>query len=304
MTVGNYQFFDLISSRYSSNLSTQLQIQGRVNEELILPRLLSGTLGLKNLTDGTYIKQQINYTLLDFQRNRVVSTKPIREFLESGNKISDFEKYLQNSIHFGNKKLFRKFLLELSNYFHCTSKNKNVSGFLHLYRSLELISYCFPLYYASRNTDYHGSFILLKSFFNKTDGERDFFKQFVNNHLFRSDPILDIRLPIKINGPNGQLKEQYFNSFMKIYRQYQRSIELLDNTPYDEIVTKRRSLIPLIIALRNRTFHLLEGDFNDNLTCEEIFDLDGFFKNFNDTFLNWIALIYIKILNSAIEQTK
>lgn len=301
MIVGRFEFIENIQSRYTSTIPVELSISSPAREELILVRLLTGTLKIKDQITGVEFNQKTNYSKTDRCINSVVSMRPIRECLDSGLTIPDLGQYIINSTRYGNKKLFKNFLLELSHYFLCKEKEQHLAGFLHLYRSLEFISYCFPLFYASRSKDYHGTFNTLKSYFSGADGERNFLKKFVNDHLFKDDPLLDIHLPIQISGINSILQQQFYDAFHKIQAQEPRNIELINSIPYYEITTKRRSLISVIISLRNRNFHLLEGDYNKNMTTEELHDFDGFYLNFNDIFMNWIALIYFRLLNKAIE---
>ncbi|MFN0201406.1 MAG: hypothetical protein ACKVTZ_07795 [Bacteroidia bacterium] len=229
----------------------------------------------------------------------------IRSYLEPDHTFEDFNKYLTNAIRYGNIGLFKNFLLEITHFFFNTESKNHTSAFLHLYRALELISYSFPLYYASKSKSYHGTYNKLKDFFKSGgDGERAFLKDFVNNHLFRNEPSLDTRLSIKFTSSNPIIQRQHFDVTLKIANSPKSGIEILDNTEYSEIVTKRRSLISLMIATRNRHFHLLEGDFQENITSVESYYFDDYFKDLNMIFCNWIAQIFFKILHSAIEQEK
>ncbi|WP_339865366.1 hypothetical protein [uncultured Algoriphagus sp.] len=304
MNVGRFEFIENVQARFVSTIPTILEIDGPAREELILVRLLTGTLKIKDQITGSQFVQKNNYSKTDYSENRVISMRPVRDCLDVGLSEVHLSQYITNSIHYGNKKLFKNFLLELSHFFLCKENNSHLSGFLHLYRSLEFISYCFPLFYASRSKDYHGTFNTLKGYFKGSDGERDFLKKFVNEHLFKTDPILDIQLHIPINAVNPILQKQFYDAFLKIQSQNRKQIELINSLPNYEIITNRKSLISIMISLRNRNFHLLEGDYNDNLTSEELYDFDGFYSNFNEIFLNWIALIYFKLLNKAVEFDK
>jgi hypothetical protein len=301
MRVGRFTFHENIQNRYLGALPANLRVVPGANaiEELVLLRLLIGTIKIEDSLSGNVIEQRENYSLTDFATNRVISTKPIKATLDSLTLV-DLSNYITKSVRHGNKKLFRSLLLEISNYFLCKSRMENVSAFLHLYRALELISYCFPLYFASKATSYHNSYLALKDFFKGAEGERDFFNKFVNNNLFMGDPLLDIHLRINFDNSDPVLQKQYFDSFMKMHRQNSK-IVIVNNSPNDFVTTSRRSLISLIITLRNRTFHLLEGDYNDNITAEELYDFNGFYNNFNDNLLNWISVIYFKILLKAVD---
>lgn len=301
ITVGQFTFRDNLQARYVGSVPLAMQVSATSTEELIAFRLLLGTLKIEDTLTGKHIKQDINYSLNDFEKNSVISARVFRDFFEPDIEFADVENYIFNSVRHGNKRLFKNFLLEITHYFFCSAKGNELAGFLHIYRALELISYCFPLFYASKSKDYHGTFDTLKKFFKESDSERSFFKNFVHNHLFQNDPLLDIWLPIQFDNSNPILQEQYFKSFFKIQQQAKKDIEVLDYTNFSEVVLKRRGLISLMINIRNRNFHLLEGDYNQNLTTDELFDFNGFYKNFNQVFLNWLSLIFLKIFKKAIE---
>lgn len=301
MIIGQFEYIDNIEARYQASLPPNLTIHNASLEELLVARLLLGTLKVKNQTTNQIIIQKLNFGVHDYSLNNKISTKPIRDFLDVDLTLNDFDDYIAKAIRYGNKKLFRNLLLEITHYFFCKQNRNELNAFLHLYRALELISFCFPLYYASQSTNYHGTFDTLKKYFKESDSERTFFKNFVHSHLFRADNLLDIRLPISFDSSNPTLQKQYYQSFFKIKNQNNRDIEVIDSTEYSEVVINRRSLISLMISLRNRNFHLLEGDYNDNLKAEDLYDFNGFYKNFNDVFLNWISLIYFRILRKAIE---
>lgn len=214
--------------------------------------------------------------------------------------LSKVEKYFKTSITRGNKIFFRNLLLEISNYFYQKNKKSYATAFLHLYRSLELISYCFPLHYASNAKSYEKTYNSLKEYFTKADGgELSFFRVFVNEHLFNGDVLLDINLPIKLSAPKPILQTQYYNAILKLSNA-NKNITLKSSNPNSEIVITRRGLISLTIDLRNRYFHLLTGDHNNNFSSSELAEIDHFYFQVNDIILNWISIIYLQILSESI----
>lgn len=296
-----FQFKDPLPKRSKSALSTALHVKSKSPEEVLLLRLLTGTLDIKNTTRSITFEQRINYTQFDYYKNARVSAKNIKDvFQADGIALSKVEKYYQESFKFGNRGLFKSLLLELSNFIYQKERQSHTTAFLHLYRSFELISYCFPLFYASKATSYEKTFVSLKEYFHKVDGERPFFKKFVNDHLFKGDLRIDQTLPIEIKAANAYLQEQYYKTLKKLCDD-NKSIDLKSSTPNTEIVISRRGLTTLIIDLRNRYFHLLTGDFNDNFNSGELAEIDDFFLLVNDIILNWIGVIYIQILKKTIE---
>jgi hypothetical protein len=281
-------------------LPTELTVKSTAFDEVILLRLLTGTLNLKNTVSGMEIEQRTNYTTYDFKKNSRISSKTILSVFHPEELVEKkIAEYYRECFKYGNRGLFKNLLLELSNFFYQKEKESHATAFLHLYRSFELISYCFPLFYASKSTSYEKTFVSLKDFFTKTDGERPFFKKFVNEHLFKGDLRLDQTLPIKINAPNIELQKQYYDALKKLCDS-NTSIDVKLASPNNEITISRRGLTSLIIDLRNRYFHLLTGDFNDNFNSGELAEIDYFYKIVNDIILNWLAVIYIEILKKTV----
>lgn len=155
------------------------------------------------------------------------------------------------------------------------------------------------MFYASKSTSYEKTFVSLKEYFAKADGERPFFKKFVHDHLFKADLRLDQTLPIKITAPKAELQQQYFDALKRLC-DTNANIDVKSSTPNTEIVISRRGLTSLIIDLRNRYFHLLTGDFNDNFSSGELAEIDQYFVLVNDIILNWLSVIYFQILRKTI----
>ncbi|UOQ78675.1 hypothetical protein MUN84_09145 [Hymenobacter sp. 5516J-16] len=273
------------------------------NEELILLRLMLGTIKVKNNLNGLTIRQNTNYCSQDFSQWQSLSRKSIINFLSAeGIDLDSMHDYYSKSITFGNKKFYKSILLELSNYIYQKQKDSHATAFLHLYRIIELISYSFPLVYSSRATSYEKTFNNLKDYFHKVDSELNFFKQFVNGHLFKDNAaLLDISLNIPITAPNQDLQEQYFKAIKKLCDNNSKSIPISGSTNYSEIIITRRGLTSLIYDLRNRYFHLLTGGYNNNFDSNDIMEVDLFYKNVNDIICNWIGVIYLEVTKLAYE---
>lgn len=301
-TFEQFHYKECLPKKSLNALPGFLVVKSRQSDEVLLLRLLCGTLDIQNTTHGVSISQRLNFTKIDFDTNSRLSAKVIFDvFKSNGISISAAENYYKNSFKFGNRTLFKNLLLELSNYCYQKQKKSYTTGFLHLYRAVELVSYCFPLYYASKGKSYEKTYSSLKEFFTKVDGELNFFKKFVNEHLFKSDPtILDLQLPLKITAPKSELQEQYFEAIKKLCEN-NKGIDLKGSTPHSEIIINRRGLTSLIYDLRNRYFHLLTGDCNDNFSSGELAEIDNFYEILNDIILNWLSLIYMEILTNAIE---
>jgi hypothetical protein len=298
-----FTFSECMNSRSLGALPECLRIKRNCSSEVLLLRLLSGTLDFKNTINNIEISQRNNYTLTDFSSNSRISAKLLKDiFVIDGAKIkkTKIEEYYGRAHHRGNNTFFENLLLEFCNYFYQTKRENNAMAFLHLYRSTELISYCFPLHFAAKTKSYKSSYNSLKGFFTKVDGELSFFINFVNEHLFKSNPILDIDLDIIISQPNTELQEQYYRALKKLCDKNSKIITKSETFP-TQIVISRRGLTRLIIDLRNRYFHLLSGDYNDNFSSSDLAEVDLFYKNVNDIILNWLALVYVELLINTIE---
>lgn len=273
------------------------------NEELILFRLITGTIKIKNNLSGIIANHKINYCIQDYAPWGTLSRKSIINFLISeGIDLDKMNLYYSKSITFGNKKFYRSILLEFSNFLYQKQRQSHATAFLHLYRIIELISYSFPLVYSSRATSFEKTFNSLKEYFNKVDSELNFFKQFVNGHLFKDNAaLLDIELKIKISAPNTDLQQQYFNAIKKLCESNAKNIPISSSTNYSEINITRRGLTSLIYDLRNRYFHLLTGGYNNNFDSNDIMEVDIFYQNVNDIICNWIGLIYMEVMKSSYE---
>lgn len=291
-----------LPKRSRAALSPFLRLNSTSIEEIQLFRLLSGTLDVQCTVTKSRFVQRNNYFKLDFIVNKSISAKTINDILrDNAIDIHKLEDYYKASARYGNKVYFKNLIIELTNFFYQKKKGSHATAFLHLYRSIELISYCFPLYYASKSTSYEKTYTSLKEFFTKVDGELSFFKNFVNNHLFKSKlAVLDIHLTVKVKSAIPQLQEQYYLAIKRLC-DTNKSIDVKHAIPSTEIVISRRGLTSLIYDLRNRYFHLLTGDHNDNFSSTELAEIDTFYSLVNEHVINWIAVIYLEILSQKLE---
>lgn len=298
-----FKYKECLPSRSVNALPNYLVVKHNSNDELLLLRLLTGTLEVQNVVSGKKFLQKTNYSKFDFASNSNLSAKIILDvFKNESVRLPLVENYYKNCYKYGNRLLFKNLLLELSNYFHQKEVKSDALAFLHLYRTVELVSYCFPLYFASKSTSYEKTYTSLKEFFTKVEGELNFFKKFVNEHLFKNDTtILDIHLTLDINAPNPILQEKYYKAVKELCDK-NNAISVISSTPFSQIVITRRGLTSLIYDLRNRYFHLLTGDYKHNFSSGELPEINFFYRNLNDIIMNWIAQIYFEILLTTIDE--
>lgn len=296
-----FTFIECLPHRSVQALPNELRIGGNQIEEVLLLRLLTGTIDLRSAATGRITKARTNYAQLDHSQNQRLSAKIVLEpFTTEGIKPDDVAQYYATCVQYGNRSLWKKFFLELCNYTLQRAANSNALAFVHAYRALELVSYCFPLVFASRSKSYEKTYVDLKKFFSNSDKELSFFIKFVNEHLFDGNLILDQHLPFPINEAIPDLREQYFKLLKKRCDE-NNGIDLISATPFTEIVITRRGLLKLSIDLRNRYFHLLTGDYHANVGSDELCEADRFFGLVNDAVVNWLSFVYFEILRGNID---
>lgn len=189
---GIYIYEDSLNNIKNDNLPSQLVISERTSNEAILIRLLCGTLKIKYFIeeDQIEINQHNNYSVPGIEENSIFKDEIIKDFfsLEDYTKLKKkiIDKYINSNRknHFVHEEL----LSELTGAI-IWMRSSPIESFVHIYRSLEFISYSFPLIYASKSMDYRGSYEKLKKFMSgDSDGELKFFKIWFSDIL--SSPYL------------------------------------------------------------------------------------------------------------------
>jgi hypothetical protein len=276
------------------SLPKKLKLTSSSTELYLLIRIISGTIDIQHNLSGSKITLRDNYSKLSFVRNETLNKKIISDFLDPI-KFKDFERYLDQA-QFRNKRFYQNLLGEFSNYFFYSSIDSHTTAFIHLYRSIEYISYTFPLIYASISKDYFGSFEQLKSYFKTANSELKFFNTFLDT-LFNDTFVLETPLTFNIISPNETLNEKYFKAIKRIIPHDKISAF----TEFDSITTNYGQMLDFIINLRNRYFHFLSGTLQDNLSSNELMNSDLFFEIINKPIFNWIAYIFATICKEKIK---
>lgn len=278
----------------AKSLPKKLKITDSSTELYLLIRIISGTIDIQHTLSGTVVSLRDNYSKLSYERNETLSKKIISDFIEPV-KVRELERYLDRT-QFNNKRFYQNLLGEFSNYFYFTSIDSHTTAFIHLYRSIEYISYTFPLIYTSISKDYYGSFEQLKSYFKTANSELKFFNTFLDT-LFDDTFVLETPLTFNIISPNETLNEKYFKAIKRIIP----NDKIVAFSEFDSITTRYGELLDFIISLRNRYFHFLSGTFQDNLSSNEIMNSDIFFDIINKHIFNWIAYIFTTILKEKLK---
>ena len=295
MQVGFYTFEEQIESRYRRFIKPQFEINADISNEALLIRLLLGTVSFTNNIDDVQFIQNNNYSLSGVRTNTNITTKIIKECLEPDIKLQFLCDVLDKTKNL-NHRFFENLLMEFTCYFHRTQEGAYTVAFLHLYRSIEFISYSFPLIYASISRDYHDSFKSIKNYFSGAKNELSFFETFLNA-LLKDLNFLESPFTIFFNNFEPQLNKNHFQVFKGILTD-EKCIGFVNDT---SITMEFRHLLFLAINLRNRYFHFSIDDTR-NIRTTEIYETDLFFNIINEKIVNWISVIYFEILKASINK--
>ncbi len=285
---GIYIYTDGWDSIDDAILPTELVVSDRISNEAVLIRLLCGTLKIKYMLDGNEVEweQLNNYSVPGSEQNNLFQKKIIKEFFSFEHyrliERKSIDKYLNSNRR--NHFVHGEVLSELTGAMIWMEKSP-IEAFVHIYRTLEFMSYSFPLIYASKSMDYRGSYENLKKFMSgDSDGELKFFKTFLKE-LFKNNLLFEYEFEIYfLNGNEGLIKEELERVIKNSYYNYD------GNT----MKIRFANVIDLIITLRNRYFHMLVGKGMDNF-YDTRYDKREIFLAMNPVFINWLSLIYREI---------
>ena len=260
-----------------------------LNYRYALIRLLTGTLNLRCNYNNVLLKQRINLAKIPPHKNSRVTCRIFEKATTSS--LNDLNSFLLKS-KTNNIKFYREIFFEYSNYFLRRKEKNETVAFLHLYRILESIAYCFPLVWASRAKNFEGTFGKLKSYFNgQNTGELKVFRLFINDII--NPLILNSLVDFEIKSIHVDWQERYFDS---IFNNIQDNNDIVSFTRYSVIKVKYRCLTDLMITLRNKYFHFRTGQ-GRNLCSENIVETNEFFSIINENIANWLTLIMFEILD-------
>ena len=294
ISVGLFEYIDPLSEDKIKKLPEFLRVT-RATNEVLLFRFLLGHLDFK-ISNGQVKKRCENYFLLPFQHSPKLVyceiEKSINDFFSTeanAFQLANFQEELHNYLDSNRKNsdIYEVVLFEISSYID-TYQTSPSAAFTHLYRCLEFLSYCFPLIYASKSRNYKGSFSDLRKFLSgDSSGELKFFGKFLCTCFEKEPAILnyifeiDVVLSSSIDALKSDLKRISKSSF-----------------PYDfdngVLRLKFEDMLSLFITIRNRYFHMLVGQGQENFESNK-YNIEEFFKCINPHLLNWIAMIIQKI---------
>lgn len=273
----------------ASVLPNELVISDRISNEGVLIRLLCGTLKIGYLNDGEqlFFEQKRNYSIPGNVENSVFETEIIKEFFSFEEYDADEKDSIDKYLKFNRRNHFvhEELLSELTNAI-IWMKSSPIESFVHIYRTLEFISYTFPLIYASKSMDYRGSYEKLKKFMGgDSDGELKFLKIFLNE-LFKDNILFGYAFDILFDTENLNLiREELERVISNSYCEFEG----------ETMKIRFGNVADLLITLRNRYFHMLVGKGTDNF-YDIRYDKREIFYAMNPVFINWISMIYKEIV--------
>ncbi|RZF62196.1 hypothetical protein [Sphingobacterium corticibacterium] len=198
-----------------------------------------------------------------------------------------------------NKDFFNRLENEFCNFLTYETKGSHTTSFVFLYRILEVVSFSFPLIYASKTYDFKHTYGILKEMFDSNNGnskgELGFLKSAIQV-IFKESELMNTSVDIEF--------DETLEKSEKIYTAIRNVIKDQNIFHGDTIENSKISICfgqvsSFIISLRNRFFHLFNrGD--KNLESHEIVDPDYFFSKINKQLFSWICVVYIEILKFLI----
>lgn len=285
---GIFIYEDYLSEIQNASLPTELVISDRISNEAVLIRLLLGTLNIKYFIGERQLSlnQKKNYSIPGSIESDILPNERIKDFFSFEEFDHTEKESINKYLKFNRRNHFihEELLSELTNAIICLEQSP-IESFVHIYRTLEFMSYSFPLIYASKSMDYRGSYEKLKKFMSgDSDGELKFFKTFLKE-LFKENILYAYEFDILFFSDNVNL----------IQAELQR---VISNNYYifegETMKIKFANVADLLITLRNRYFHMLIGKGTDNF-YDTRYDKRDLFSVMNPIFINWLTMIYKEI---------
>lgn len=286
--LGTYSYASKVNSLKYSYLPEQLKMDS-ISGLGVLLQLLMGKVVIYGENGTMLVNQKYNYTRLPYERCVYHSYKQFNEILGIDVRDEDNRTWCNKCLlrERTNSFIYEHILNELTQYFAINGKSP-CEGFVHLYRTLELISYSFPLIYASKSKSYQGTYDSLKKLFQGDSkmGELKFFRNFLKE-LFEDEAVTyNYEFEILFDIDHFEYFRDDLNKALNI-----QSYFFEGNT----LTVKFGNVIDIFIGVRNKYFHMLLGQGNNNF-LDMRYEKNEMFKSMNPVFLNWISCIFIKVI--------
>jgi hypothetical protein len=300
-----FEYKEKIPEGNFSESTLSLNIEKNSAAKLILLRGIIGSISITHTLTQTTFDQSLDYLDLKGKYVGVSPIERLRNYISNNEITTDDlgDIFREKKFLFQNKRFYEILNTEFSNYYYYNNKESYTTAFAYLYRILETISYSFPLIYASRATDFIGTYNFLKDWMtgDKKAGELGFFKKFIVT-TFSNDPAIakDSSINIDIEGESTEIQQYFFDAFKKACNN--PSIFAQDTQEPIRLSVKFTEYSSFIINLRNRFFHLLNSG-QPNLQSDDILDSDHFFKMVNKPTAYWLSIILIQVLKHNIPES-
>lgn len=290
-TLGTYKYRCKVDNDQLLLLPEQLKM-AYISPCGVLLKLVMGKMMILNNDGEILYNQDINYAKLPAEIQVTHTYEQFNEILntdvldnECRNICNRFMLYDRT-----NNFVYEHILNELTQFF-VANQHSACEGFVHLYRTLEFMSYSFPLIYASKSRSYRGTYDSLKKFLNgDSGGELKFFELFLNE-IFHDDIAYQYEFEVYIDSENIEELKSEFQEIFKI-----DFFTFEGNT----LLFKFKKVTELFITIRNRYFHMLLGQGRNNFLNIE-YNKNDIFRSLNPIFVNWLVIIFVKIIQHGIE---
>lgn len=265
-------------------------------------RIIMGGTSVTNNDTAVTSDFTTNYLSLYYAYDNTLSAEEnLVEILNDSIELADLEKYFFDRRYTTkNKEFFNRLENEFCNFLTYQSKGNYTTAFIFLYRILEVISYSFPLIYASKTYDFKHTYGKLKEIFSNNSGnskgELGFLKSAIKV-MFEDSELLETSIDIELNDEHEK-NEKIFKAIKSVIDEKIYHTDTVENS---KISICFGDVSSFIITLRNRFFHLFNrGD--KNLESIEIIDPDYLFSKINEPVFTWICVVYIEINKFLLEE--
>lgn len=287
-----FEIGDAFSKRDYVKLPNSMRFDKSIKEVGILYRLLVGSATLTNNVTGEVYNQNQNYSILGKKAVSRFTKKMFLDFFSSGTTLAKVDACLKRS-NPNNIPLFKDLISEFCYYFYYTEKDLHTLSFLHIYRILERISFTYPMMYASRATDYVGTFSKIQNYFKNSASELKFLNLFVAETF--EDELLNYPVKINITACNEEVREKYFKTLRGLCVSNDPTIEIKDMNEFSDLTFENKNTFNLMIHLRNRYFHFASGA-QRNISTTELVEPNDFFGLLNEHFINWLSVTFFQMI--------
>lgn len=296
----SYIIEDIFNKEYVYEDAKKLVVDERSAYIYKIYRLITGFVKISNTLTDECIELEDDYLSMIYSSPDNFFEKIARYWSDSVDVA-----YLSNALNnmkyaTRNNDFFEQLYYEMAAFHFAVSRKTYTTSFVHIYRMLELISFAFPLLYASKTHDFKTTYGLMKNFFKLDDnakGELGFFKTAINTLFKDNENVKDISFNIDLRKYGDS---NVIDLFSKTCKKTFDAKWLHVDTTEEIIALNFFNVGSAIITLRNRIFHF-SNNTSSNLTSMDFGDLDLFFKESIIAFYSWISVLYLEVLKSMYE---